>query len=91
MVAENETEINDQVENGKISVDQLWTNILSNNAKNQLTLANKRAIILGESTIHIKWVASPRSLSILPHAEFGQIDLVVSQLWSKQLSYDIVR
>ena len=48
MVAENETEINDQVENGKISVDQLWTNILSNNAKNQLTLANKRTIILGE-------------------------------------------
>ena len=53
MVAENETEINDQVENGKISVDQLWTNILSNNAKNQLTLANKRVIILGESTIFI--------------------------------------
>merc|ERR1711990_1302335 len=49
MVAENETEINDQVENGKISVDQLWTNILSNNAKNQLTLANKRAIILGDN------------------------------------------
>ena len=53
MVAENETEINDQVENGKISVGQLWTNILSNNAKNQLTLANKRAIILGESTTFI--------------------------------------
>ena len=48
MVAENETEINDQVDNGKISVDQLWSNILSNNAKNQLTLANKRTIILGE-------------------------------------------
>ena len=51
MVAENETEINDQAENGKISVDQLWTNILSNNAKNQLTLANKRTIILGESSV----------------------------------------
>jgi len=49
MVAENETEINDQAENGKISVDQLWTNILSNNAKNQLTLANKRTIILGDN------------------------------------------
>ena len=59
MVAENETEINDQVENGKISVDQLWTNILSNNAKNQLTLANKRTIILGElSKITVKWCAS---------------------------------
>ena len=53
MVAENETEINDQVENGKISVDQLWTNILSNNAKNQLTLANKRTIILGEFRVVI--------------------------------------
>jgi len=48
MVAENGSEI-DPVENGKISVDELWTNILSNNAKNQLTLANKRTIILGDN------------------------------------------
>ena len=62
MVAENETEINDQAENGKISVDQLWTNILSNNAKNQLTLANKRTIILGESSV---FTCSYRSKQIL--------------------------
>ena len=40
MVAESE-------DTGKISVEQLWNKILSNNAKNQLTLSNKRVIILG--------------------------------------------
>ena len=64
MVAENETEINDQVDNGKISVDQLWTNILSNNAKNQLTLANKRTIILGELLQYVLFGLENRSNKI---------------------------
>ena len=64
MVAENETEINDQVDNGKISVDQLWSNILSNNAKNQLTLANKRTIILGELLQYVFYGLENRSNKI---------------------------
>lgn len=39
----------DQLESCKISVNDLWSKILSSNQRNQLTIANRRVVVLGDS------------------------------------------